>query len=120
LTWSQPTRLPLQLTGNDRTLPTANFQLVPVGIFEKASVIAAAIGATDLRACQIPPADFAHEPDEPINFFAGLSPKSDSRAVGLMTSTLRETEERFRFVSAGGIEDSLPPARAIAGKTKRW
>src|SRR6185312_9781197 len=33
---------------NDRTFPTANFQLVPVGIFEKAGVIAAAVGAADL------------------------------------------------------------------------
>ena len=119
LTWSQPTRLPLQLTGNDRTLPTANFQLVPIGIFEKAGVIAAAICATDLWAFQILPADLAHKPGESINFFTSLSPKSDSRAIGLMTSILREAEERFRFVSAGHIEDSPPPARAIAGKTKR-
>src|SRR4029450_444108 len=105
---------------NDRTFPTANFQLVPVGIFEKASVIAAAVGATDLWAFQILPADLAHEPGEPINFFTGISPKSDSSAVGLMTSILVEGEERFRLVSTGGKEDSQPPARAIAGKTKRW
>jgi hypothetical protein len=91
-----------------------------MGIFEKAGVIAAAVGATDLWAFQIPPADLAHEPGELINFFTGLSPKSDSRAVGLMMSILREAEERFRLVSAGRIENSPPPARAIAGKTKRW
>jgi hypothetical protein len=105
---------------NDRTLPTANFQFVPIRIFEKAGVIAPAVGATDLWTFQIPPALLSHEPGESINFFPGLSPKSDSRAIGLMTSILRETEERFRLVSTGRIEDSPPSAGAIAGKTKRW
>jgi hypothetical protein len=88
-----------------------------VAIFEKAGVIAAAVGTTDLWAFQVLPADLADEPGEPINFFAGLSPKRDSRVVRLMTSILREAEERFRLVSAGSIEDSPPPARAIARKT---
>jgi hypothetical protein len=83
-------------------------------------VIAAAVGTTDLWVFQVLPADLAHEPGEPINFFAGLSPKCDSRVVRLMTSISREAEERLRLVSASGIEDSPPSARAIARKTKRW
>jgi hypothetical protein len=107
------------LLRNDRTFPATNFQFVPVRIFEKAGVIAAAVAATDLRAFQTSSADFAHEPGEPINFFTGLSPKSDSCAVGLMTSILREAEKRFRLVFADCIERSPPSARAIAGKTER-
>src|SRR4029077_5588147 len=42
---------------NDRTFPAADLQLVTVGIFEKAGVIAAAVGTTDLWAFQILPAD---------------------------------------------------------------
>ena len=108
------------LLGNDRILPATNFQLVAIRIFEKAGVIAAAVGATDLWAFQVFSADFAHEPGEPINFFTGFSPKSDSRTVGLMTSILRKTKKRLRLVFANRIEGSPPPARAIAGKTKLW
>jgi hypothetical protein len=68
----------------------------------------------------VSPADLAHESGEPIHFFAGLSPKSESRSVGLMASILRKAEKRFQFVSAGRIEDSPPSARAVAGKTERW
>jgi hypothetical protein len=108
------------LVRNDRTFPATNFQFVPVRIFEKTGVIAAAVAATDLRALQTSSADFAHEPGEPINFFTGLSPKSDPRAVGPMPSILREAEKRFRLLFAGRIECSPPSARAIAGKTERW
>src|SRR6478609_2480242 len=45
-------------------------------------------------------ADLAHEPGQPIYFFTGLGPKSESRAIWLMTSVLREAEERIRLVSA--------------------
>ncbi len=108
-----------RLTWNNRTFPATNLQFVPVWIFKKASIIAATVGATDLRAFQASPADLAHEPGEPIHFFTGLSPKSESRSVGLMASILREAEKRFRLVSASRIEDSPSSARAIAGKTQR-
>ena len=79
-----------------------------------------AVDATDLRTLQALSADLAHEPGEPIHFFTGLSPKSESRAIGPMTSVLREGEERIRLVSASRKEDSTSSARAIAGKTDRW
>jgi hypothetical protein len=107
------------LSSNDRLLPAADFQFVAIGIFEKAGVIAAAVAGTKLRTFQIFPADFADQPGEPINFSAALSPKSDSRPVGSMASILAESEERFRFVSACGKEDSVPPARAVANKAER-
>jgi hypothetical protein len=107
------------LPGNDRVFSATNFQFVTVGIFEEAGVIPAAITATEFRAFQIFRADFAHEPSEPVDFVAALSPKGDSRAVGLMPSTLREAKKCFRFVSAGSVEDSPPSARAIAGKPER-
>ena len=109
-----------RLTWNNRTFPATNLQFVPVWIFKKASIIAATVGATDLRAFEASPADVAHEPGEPIHFFTGLGPKRESRSVGLMASILREAEKRFRLVSASRIEDSPPSARAIAGKTERW
>jgi hypothetical protein len=109
-----------RLTRNNRTFPATNLEFVSVWIFKKASIIAATVGATDFRAFQASPADLAHEPGEPIHFFTGLSPKSESRSVGLMASILREAEKRFRLVSASRIEDSPPSARAIAGKTERW
>jgi len=109
-----------RLTWNNRTFPATNLQFVPVWIFKKASIIAATVGATDLRAFEASPADLAHEPGETIHFFTGLSPKRESRSVGLMASILREAEKRFRLVSASRIEDSPPSARAIAGKTERW
>ena len=37
-----------------------------------------------------------------------------------MTSILRKADELFRLVSAGRTEDYPAPARAIAGKAKRW
>ena len=95
-------------------------EFVSVWIYEKASIIPATVGGTDLRAFQASPADLAHEPGETIHFFTGLSPKSESRSVGLMASILGEAEKRFRLVSASRIEDSPPSARAIAGKTERW
>src|SRR5205823_9733368 len=94
-------------------------QFVPVWIFKKASIIAATVGATDLRAFEASPADLAHEPGETIHFFTGLSPKRESRSVRLMASILREAEKRFRLVSASRIDDSPPYARAIAGKPPR-
>jgi len=97
------------LPGNDRIFAATNFQLVAGGIFKKAGVIAAAVGATDFRAFQIFPADLADKLCEPVDFLAAISPKSDSRAVGLMASVLCETEERLRLVAAGGIEDSPSP-----------
>src|SRR5205823_12243277 len=95
-------------------------QFVSVRIFKKAGIIAAAVSATGLRTFQAFSADLAHEPGEPIHFFTGLSPKSESRAIGLMTPVLREAEKRIRLVSASRIEDSPTSARAIAGKTERW
>jgi hypothetical protein len=109
-----------RLTWNNRTFPATNLQFVPIWIFKKAGIIAATVGATELRAFQASPADLAHEPGEAIHFFTGLSPKRDSRSVGLMASILREAEKRFRLVSASRKEDSPPSARAIAGKTERW
>jgi hypothetical protein len=109
-----------RLTWNNRTFPATNLQFVPIWIFKKASIIAATVGATEFRAFEASAADPAHEPGEPIHFFTGLSPKSESRSVGLMASILREAEKRFRFVSASRKEDSPPSTRAIAGKTERW
>src|SRR6184192_254006 len=84
-----------RLIWNNRTFPATNLQFVPVWIFKKASIIAATVGATDLRAFEASPADLAHEPGETIHFFTGLSPKRESRSVGLMASILREAEKRF-------------------------
>jgi hypothetical protein len=109
-----------RLFRNNRTFPATNLEFVSVWIFKKASIIPATVGRTDLRAFQASPADLAHELGEPIYFFTGLSPKSESRSVGLMVSILREAEKRFRLVSASRIKDSPPSARAIADKTKRW
>ena len=100
----------------DRFFPAADFQLVAVGIFKEAGVIAGAVAAAKLRAFQISSADFAHQPGEPIDFGAALGPKSDSGAVGLMASVLGETEKRFRFITAGGIKDSPSSTRAVANK----
>ena len=109
-----------RLTWNNRTFPATNLQFVSVWVFEKASIIAATVGATELRAFQASPADLAHESGEPIHFFTGLSPKSESRSVGLMASILCEGEKCFRLVSASGMEVSQPSARAVAGKTEGW
>src|SRR5881275_2962407 len=88
-----------RLTWNNRTFPATNLQFVPVWIFKKASIIAATVGATELRAFQASPEDLAHEPGEPIHFFTSLSPKSESRSVGLMASILCEGEKCFRLVT---------------------
>ena len=109
-----------RLTWNNRTFAATNLEFVSVRIFEKASIIAATVGATELRAFQASPADLAHEPGEPIHFFTSLSPKSESRSVGLMASILCEGEKCFRLVSASGMEVSQPSARAVAGKTEGW
>jgi hypothetical protein len=106
------------LPSYDGILPATNFQFVAVGIFEKAGVITTAVTATEFGAFQVFSANFSDEPCEPINLCTGLSPKSDSRSVGLMTSVLGEPEERFRIVAASGIEYSPSAARSIAGETK--
>ena len=109
-----------RLFRNNRTFSATNLEFVSVWIFKKASIIPPTVGATELGAFEASPADLAHEPGEPIHFFTGLSPKRESRSVGLMASILREAEKRFWLVSASGIKDSPPSARAIAGKTERW
>jgi hypothetical protein len=109
-----------RLTRNNRTFPATNLEFISVWIFKKASIVPPAVGATDLRAFQASPADLAYEPGEPIHFFTGLSPKSESRSVGLMASILREAEKCFRLVSTSRTEVSQPPARAVAGKAERW
>lgn len=98
------------LPSNDRIFAATNFQLITVRIFKKAGVIAAAVGATEFRAFQIFSAKLADKPCQPINFCTALSPKRDSRAVGLMPPILRETEKCFWFVTAGCVEDSPPAA----------
>jgi hypothetical protein len=108
------------LTWNNRTFPATYLKFVSVWIFKEESIIPATVGAAELRAFQASPADLAHEPGEPIHFVTGLSPKSESRSVGLMASILREAEKRFWLVSASGMEVSQPSARAIASKTERW
>jgi hypothetical protein len=107
------------LPSNDRIFAATNFQLVTVRIFKKAGVIAAAVGATEFRAFQILSAKLADKPCQPINFCTALSPKRDSRAVGLMPPILREAEKRFRLVAASSIEYSPSAARSIARKTER-
>ena len=107
------------LAGNDRFFPAADLQLVAIGIFKEAGVIAGALAAAKLGAFRIFSADFAHQPREPIDFCAALGPKSDSGAVRLMASVPCKTEERFRFIAAGGIEYSPPSARAVANKPER-
>src|SRR5215469_1873027 len=96
------------LAGNDRFFPAADFQLVAIGIFKEAGVIAGAVAAAKLRAFQIFSADFAHQSGDPIDFCAALSPESDSSGVASMPSILGESEECFRSISACGIEDSEP------------
>src|SRR5258707_9380492 len=100
--------------------PRKFLHFVSIRIFKKIGIIASGVGATNLRPFQAFSADLAHEPGEPIHFFTGLSPKSESRAIRLMTSVLREAEERIRLVCASRIEDSPTSARAIAGKTENW
>ena len=94
------------LPRDDWIFAAANFQLVAVGIFEKARVITTAVTVTEFRAFEIFGADFAQESCESINFFAALGPKSDSRTVGLVPPILREAEKCFRFVTAGSVENS--------------
>ena len=109
-----------RLFRNNRTFSATNLEFVSVWIFKKASIIPPTVGAAELRAFHPSPADLAHESGEPIYFFTGLSPKSESRSVGLMVSILCEAEKCFRLVSASRIKDSPPSTRAIADKTKRW
>ena len=107
------------LLRNDRTFPAANFQFVAIRVLKEKRVIAATVTGTQFRAFEIFAADFAYQFRDLIHLVSRLSPKSDSRAVGLMTSILREAEKRFRLVFADCIERSPPSARAIAGKTER-
>jgi hypothetical protein len=103
----------------DRFFPAADFQLVAIGIVEKAGVIALTVARTELRAFQIFPADFAHQFRQPINLGPAIGPEGDAGAVGAMASILAESKERFRLVPAGGKEDSQSSARAVANKPQR-
>jgi len=58
-------------------------------------------------------ADFARQPGNPVNFAATISPESDSRAINLVPSILDETEEGFRPISDGGIENAPTSTRAV-------
>jgi hypothetical protein len=107
------------LFSNDRIFPAADFQLVAIGIFEKAGVIAFTVARTKLRAFQIFATDFVHQFRQPINLGPAIGPEGDAGAVGSMASILAESEERFGLVSAGGKEDPQSSARAVANKPER-
>src|ERR1700757_2284983 len=105
------------LGSNDRTFPAADFQFVPVRVFEEERVIAWAVIGTDFGPFQISSAGFPHQFCNTIDFLSRIGPECDACSVRLVVSVLVNYEELRRLVGAGRIE-SMETSAGFG--TRRW
>src|SRR4051812_20513981 len=80
---------------NDGTGPTANFQFVPVRVFEKESIIAGAVFGADLRSFEVLAAGVTNQLRDLVDLFAFIRPKRDTGAVWPMILVLDDAK-KFR------------------------
>jgi hypothetical protein len=88
------------LPSNDRSLAAADFQFVPVRVFEEERVIARAVIDTDFRTFQIFSAGLSHQFCNTIDFLSRIGAECDACPVRLMIFVLGKSEELRRLVGA--------------------
>src|SRR4030095_6301683 len=99
------------LPSNDRSLAAADFQFVPVRVFEEERVIARAVIDTDFRAFQIFSAGLPHQFCNTIDFVSRIGPECDACSVRLVVLVLVKSEKLRRLVGACRIKVwKSPPA----------
>src|SRR6266496_730711 len=103
---------------NDRTFPTANFQLVAIRVLEEKSVVAGTVIVTDFRPFQGFPARLADYFRNPVHFFARVRPECNAGSIRLMVLVFRETKKFRGLVAARGIKSMEIVAWTFAIKSE--
>src|ERR1051326_3146741 len=94
------------LIGDDRTFPTADFQLVPVGIFKKESVVSRTIVDTNLWPFEVCATGCPDQFGDLVHFLPGIGPERDPGSVCPVILVQSKTEKLGGRVATGGIKST--------------
>jgi hypothetical protein len=109
----------IYLGSKDRLLATADFQFVPVRVFEEEGVVARTVALANFRPLKLFPASVAHEFRNPIHFFARVRPKRDACAIRFVIFIWTKAKEFRRLAADGGKESMEGSTGLFVNESKR-
>jgi hypothetical protein len=110
----------IYLTGKYRLLAAANFEFVPIRVFEKEGVVTRTVALANFRPLKLFPAGLAHDLCNPIHFFPRIGPERDARAIRFVAFIRTKAKEFRRFVAAGGKKSMEGSPGLFVNESKLW